>query len=273
MTIGEALKRERESLGLTQEEMTKNIIQKSHYSKIERNIEGISADSLFKILFAHHIDVDEFLESIKDTYTSKEDVKAGLLEKRMMNAFNTSNTEAVKKCLAEILELDENLIFKYRALIAVATFDGNLDQLSENTRKNIVKKFNDFNNWVENIDSLRLLANCMSVFTQAQLDNNIDYLLNYYRKKDDHPEIKIERVAMICNNYLYYCYYSDVNGDNIKKCLDYLKNLPKNIHFLFYHISCNFYTNLFNGNKKEAIDIKESLCKWGYENRVKSWKV
>ena len=53
MTIGEALKRERESLGLTQEEMTKNIIQKSHYSKIERNIEGISADSLFKILFAH----------------------------------------------------------------------------------------------------------------------------------------------------------------------------------------------------------------------------
>lgn len=57
----------------------------------------------------------------------------------MMNAFNTSNTEAVKKCLAEILELDENLIFKYRALIAVATFDGNLDQLSENTRKNIVK--------------------------------------------------------------------------------------------------------------------------------------
>ena len=227
MTIGEALKRERESLGLTQEEMTKNIIQKSHYSKIERNIEGISADSLFKILFAHHIDVDEFLESIKDTYTSKEDVKAGLLEKRMMNAFNTSNTEAVKKCLAEILELDENLIFKYRALIAVATFDGNLDQLSENTRKNIVKKFNDFNNWVENIDSLRLLANCMSVFTQAQLDNNIDYL----------------------------------------------KNLPKNIHFLFYHISCNFYTNLFNGNKKEAIDIKESLCKWGYENRVKSWKV
>ncbi|WP_279126341.1 helix-turn-helix domain-containing protein [Lactobacillus taiwanensis] len=200
MTIGEALKRERESLGLTQEEMTKNIIQKSHYSKIERNIEGISADSLFKILFTHHIDVDEFLESIKDTYTSKEDVKAGLLEKRMMNAFNTSNTEAVKKCLAEILELDENLIFKYRALIAVATFDGNLDQLSENTRKNIVKKFNDFNNWVENIDSLRLLANCMSVFTQAQLDNNIDYLLNYYRKKDDHPEIKIERVAIICNN-------------------------------------------------------------------------
>lgn len=56
MTIGEALKRERESLGLTQEEMTKNIIQKSHYSKIERNIEGISADSLFKILFAHHIE-------------------------------------------------------------------------------------------------------------------------------------------------------------------------------------------------------------------------
>ena len=51
MTIGEALKKERIRMGLTQDEMADGIIKKSHYSKVERNIEGISADSLFKILF------------------------------------------------------------------------------------------------------------------------------------------------------------------------------------------------------------------------------
>lgn len=71
MTIGEALKQERIHLGLTQDEMIQGIIHKSHYSKIERGIEGISAESLFKILFAHHIDVDQFWNKLKMIFYQK----------------------------------------------------------------------------------------------------------------------------------------------------------------------------------------------------------
>ena len=38
MTIGEALYEERQKLGLTQENMVKGIINKGHYSKIERGL-------------------------------------------------------------------------------------------------------------------------------------------------------------------------------------------------------------------------------------------
>ena len=38
MTIGEALKAERKRLGLSQSQMTGNLITKSHYSKIERGL-------------------------------------------------------------------------------------------------------------------------------------------------------------------------------------------------------------------------------------------
>lgn len=76
MKIGEALKKERRRLGLTQNEMIQEIITKGHYSKIERGLEGISADSLFDILFAHNIDVDDFIEDIRDEYLSKEDLHA-----------------------------------------------------------------------------------------------------------------------------------------------------------------------------------------------------
>ena len=96
MTIGEALKQERIHLGLTQDEMIKGIIHKSHYSKIERGIEGISAESLFKILFAHHIDVDQFLEQIKDDFLSEEDLIELKLENKLKSAFNGSNKEKSK---------------------------------------------------------------------------------------------------------------------------------------------------------------------------------
>ena len=43
MTIGEALKKEREDLGLTQTEMAAGVISTAHYSKIERDKHDISA--------------------------------------------------------------------------------------------------------------------------------------------------------------------------------------------------------------------------------------
>ena len=96
MTIGEALKKERIRMGLTQDEMADGIIKKSHYSKVERNIEGISADSLFKILFLHNIDLDVFLNEIKDEYSSNDKVKARELEAKVMEAFNNSDNDKLK---------------------------------------------------------------------------------------------------------------------------------------------------------------------------------
>ena len=48
MTIGEALKAERKRLGLSQSQMTGNLITKSHYSKIERGLFDIRTNDLLK---------------------------------------------------------------------------------------------------------------------------------------------------------------------------------------------------------------------------------
>lgn len=55
------VKRRTSKLGLTQEQMIKGIISKGHYSKIERGLENISIDTLFRIILKHHIDISDFL--------------------------------------------------------------------------------------------------------------------------------------------------------------------------------------------------------------------
>ncbi|OUP97023.1 hypothetical protein B5E95_10185 [Lactobacillus gallinarum] len=82
------------------------------------------------------------------------------------------------------------------------------------------------------------------------------------------------RIAIICNNYLYYCYdYGYRNETNITKCLDYLEKLDCRSHYMFYRIAGFFFKYMFEGNKMKAKQIKDQLIMWGYGNRVISWKI
>lgn len=64
MTIGEALKQIRLQAGLTQTQMAADIITESFYSKVERGVHSIDADTLINLLTAHHLDVIHFFTLI-----------------------------------------------------------------------------------------------------------------------------------------------------------------------------------------------------------------
>lgn len=58
--IGKTLKQYRLHAGLTQSQMTAGLVTESFYSKVERGVHSINADTLIDILIAHHFDVIEF---------------------------------------------------------------------------------------------------------------------------------------------------------------------------------------------------------------------
>lgn len=71
----------------------------------------------------------------------------------MRQAFNNSDTEKAKECLAQILKLDGHRILKYRSIISVAMFENKLDELSLEFKEKVLAEFTDHSNWVENVDS------------------------------------------------------------------------------------------------------------------------
>ena len=60
-------------------------------------------------------------------------------------------------------------MFKYRIIVAIATFRGQLDELSvvikeDIIKEDIIKEFTRHDTWLGDIDALRLFGNCMQVF-------------------------------------------------------------------------------------------------------------
>ncbi|MFJ6932664.1 MAG: helix-turn-helix domain-containing protein [Lactobacillus gallinarum] len=66
MTIGEALKSRRLHARMSQTEMAAGIVSESFYSKVERGVHAIDAETLIKILSVHHFDVTGFFAQINN---------------------------------------------------------------------------------------------------------------------------------------------------------------------------------------------------------------
>ena len=252
--------------------MIKGIINKGHYSKIERGLESISIDTLFRIILKHHIDISDFFNKVKYDYYTSEDKKAEELKQKMLHAFNNNQREKIGIYLNEILDLKEHQLFKYRTIIAIASLENSLSDLSLAFKNKIVTRFSEHENWVENIGALQLFSDCMKIFSLEQVDYFLGQLLKHYQKNSCSESMR-ERVAIICNNYLCYCYKQKLNGDNIGAALDYLASLETTTHFLLYRICHELYFNLFSGNTEKATQIKKLLMKCGYKDCMEYWQI
>ena len=120
MKIGEALRKERIKLGLTQDQMCAGILSRPFYARIESGKNRINAESLFKILLEHQVDLVEFCDLIQDDYTSEE----RKVEKqfKMNLAVSAKDTEALDKYCQQIMNSSNNEVLKLRALITSALF-------------------------------------------------------------------------------------------------------------------------------------------------------
>jgi Helix-turn-helix. len=80
MTIGDLLKQYRINQNKTLQEFAGNIIDRSYYGKVERNVHQISAENLINLLRYNQIDDTEFIETLDQNYQSQIQIQRKIME-------------------------------------------------------------------------------------------------------------------------------------------------------------------------------------------------
>lgn len=280
MTIGEALKEEQDRLGLTEEEMVQGIMSKSAYSRVINNKRNIGSDILVKLLFTNNIDVANFFKKIEDTYSPDKVKLEKKLSSEMAEAVNNHELEKINKCYEKIEKSNINLYLKKRAKLVVAFFNNNLDQLSIDFKKSILDDLNKNENWIFNIDVLRLFSSSLIILPPKNIEAEIEFFFRKIKRITDISDVLKERYAVICDNYLHWKYvYLRKNekqiqiDQNVEAALNYLRQLESTPHMIIYLISARYYLALFTDNLQEAKKIKKNLIDAGCNLVVKNWPV
>lgn len=275
MNIGQALRKERLNLGLTQQQMCEGILSRPYYAKVENGQYRINADSLFKILFRHHIDVTEFLHLIKENYTSEEYRIENQFSNKMNQAVSAKDIKALEKYCQQIINTSNNEVLKLRALTTLAYFRGELDKIDTETKVRIEVEFDEGQNWTRRPELLRLLANTMPLWSQDKLDFLIGRLLAKARK-EELSELMVERYLRLLENYLVICYERKVqknriHSDHIKEVINYIIEVTKPLHLMIYRIEAVYLKALFLGQKDKAQKIKRIFQEIGYKQEISNW--
>lgn len=109
MTIGDLLKQYRINQNKTLQEFAGNIIDRSYYGKVERNVHQISAENLINLLRYNQIDATEFIETLDQNYQSQIQIQRKIMEK-----YQVRESMLVKKSIFSlainvlVLSIEEN---------------------------------------------------------------------------------------------------------------------------------------------------------------------
>lgn len=268
MKIGEALKLERKQLNLSQSKMAGNILTKSFYSKVERDICSIRANDLLQILSLHNIDYSSFFKKVENN-TNKNHISK-------IDCDNLLHTAYYQKDLSKITELEKMLndrnnselnLDNIRAQIIIikAAISNTLAQISNDEKQYIKKTIFETDNWTEN--SLRLFAISMSIFDPNEINSVVKNIIKNTHNINSLPEEKQKIISAILVNYLSYFIKKkqriiNTNIDASVKILNSLAIDPKNC---FAKIMANYYESILNNKLEKAKTISNFLRENGMD--------
>lgn len=273
MTIGEALRKIRIDLGLSQAQMCEGVVQRPFYAVVESGKSGIGAESLIKLLVKHEVDLDYFYNLVSNTYIPENEKLNRSLQLRMEDAVNSKDVDLINYYESEIRKSSTDEILKLRAHVTSAYFKGCLDRIDNNLKNEIYTKF-DKDNWINCPELLRLLANTMPLWEQETLSTLVKHLLRIIKRERISSELMQERYIRILENYLVTCYdrdYYKQETDLIREIINYIIKVTNSFHFMIYRLHAYYMCALFKKNRKKAQGIRDTLKEYGYSYVTASW--
>lgn len=273
MKIGKALKQERLKLNLSQSQMAGNILTKSFYSKVERNVCSIRVNDLLKILDLHNINYSAFFKKVKLENSDKNELSEA-------ECINLLHSAYYKNDYSKILKLEGLLAQKgtdklnlnsinAQIIIIKAAISNTLNKISESEKEYVKRTIFETNNWTEN--SLRLFAISMFIFDTDDINAILKMILNNIQDINSIPENEQKIVSAILINYLSYALKHPklIINENVHRSINRLNSLTAEPKNCFAKIMVAYYRSVLAGDISKGKDILNFLNENGMREVVK----
>lgn len=252
MTIGEALRRKRKQLGLSQTEMASNVISTAFYSKVERDEYDLDTMKLIKMLMIHQIDPIEFMKEIIPKKKDDDLYSHDDLHRRILEAFADQDLKRIKAIqnyceMHKIEDLYDQTVFLEAALKKDLKII--LDEMKEKVKNSLFQK----ENW--NDDYLFTLTNSLAAFDIETSSELVHKALKKYSKKEQLTKNIVYLLSSICVNYLSLVYFNHSRTAVRDEAISFLQALPEQPENCFAKIMANYYEAMFNNDQLKINSI------------------
>ncbi|KAA8812510.1 helix-turn-helix domain-containing protein [Lactobacillus crispatus] len=273
MTIGEALKKERIMLGLTQTQMAGKVLTKSYYSKIERNVHEINAIDLINILNSHGINTAEFLNNIEKSESSIE-IRIHKYNYMLHVAYyqkDLKSLDLLHQLLKKEKQIDEILDLEAQIELLKASIKKDFSLIPINEQKRLKNIILNTENWNES--NLRLFSMAMQLFKIEEVNIIVFSIFSKYKNINGLSSSLQKIIAAIAVNFLEYSHCCGMKQSKYtKRALDILDSLTEEPNNCFAKLMKSYYQNVFDSNAKEAKKILDFLSKNGMSEIVSKIK-
>ena len=258
MTIGEALKKLRQSLELTQAQMIQGSkISITHYSKMEKGQNRIFVDDLMIILQLHGVSPADFF---KEYFPTKEDTISSKISQELNRSFYKNDIKKAKELQKLILNTKHvSTELKDRAGLIIAVLTARDNKTDTTAITQAMHDFFKYKEWMNDYNAITLLSNSIRKDNLKDLTPLIMMLIRKYKKLNEQNLTKQRRLATVGINYLYVLRKYFSNSDKIAfKILSWLESLTADPELCLYKELILYFHSVYT-DKRQAILIKKLL--------------
>lgn len=246
MTIGELLKEYRITQGKNQKEFTDSgmIVSQSYYSKVEKNIHRITADSLIELLHYNNIPLDEFFGRInQNNKIQHQQVKD--FNNMLVDAYYDSDVNKIKQIKELVIQSNLPDKDKKEELLWVDAWlevlKGPKDTPNTELREKVKDKIFNLPNF--NKSNVALFCNFMQFY---DLDSNKiigrRIVEQYINSKD--IKMQIALIAIIVNIIVFSL--KEKRENEVSFFIESAEKIKTRPELVFYKIALYFFENIVN---------------------------
>lgn len=260
MTIGDLLKQYRINQNKTLQEFAGNIIDRSYYGKVERNVHQISAENLINLLRYNQIDATEFIETLDPSYENYQS-QIQIQRKIMEEAYYQVDKDKLKKVK---LMITESKLSEKDKEIQNLIADGllellNPDKPDQKIREEIKKKIFEIPKF--NSTKFMLYCNSMRFYSLADNEAIVRKIIEKYQIRES-MLVKKSLLSLAIN--VLVLSIEENKFENIDFYIDFANKVPTNPDLFFYKSAMTFFTYFIQYKKnqdKSALQYCDTIIK------------